>query len=762
MSPTKLTIKQKLERIFYFFPLQLLWVQLKKNHIILLFWFILFGYVTGILAEKYGVSYLFLYPEYLDEVNWVSHLILGFSCGGFIMAFNISAYIINGFRFPFLATLARPFVKFCYNNFIIPGLFMVVYLYNMYHFQMHVELEPLRNVMIHIGSFLLGNIAFIAFSFLYFLTTNKNIFKLFRFVENKSYEKEQQESDILVKDVLHKNRNWKSTFNYDREWRVETYISSPFRIALARGSEHYDKSMLQSVFSQNHINASFFEVVIVLSFLVIGYFGDTPAFIIPAGASVFLLFTMLLMLSSAIHSWFKGWSITIFIALIILINYLTKIDALNYTNYAYGLNYTAQKAPYNAEELNGQRTDMEQIRKDKEHALITLNNWKKRVGRKGKPKLVVISASGGGLRSALWTVVSLKHIDSIMNGRVMESTHLITGSSGGMIGAAFLRENYRQNLRVEDSGFSKEGLVNHISQDLLNPVTFTLVLNDLIIHLKKFKTEKYEYTIDRGYAFEQQLIRNTAGFLDKKLYEYEEDESKAIIPTMIFSPTIINDGRKLLISSQPILYMTQNEALGNVSNEALPENVDFYHLLKEQDAKNVEFSSVLRMNATFPYIMPMVSLPTEPEVKIMDAGIRDNFGLSTAIKYLSTFQEWVEQNTSGVVLIQVRAFKKGKDGQNYSKTVLDNFSSPLGSFYSNWTNVQTFEQDQLLQYASLWFKVPLDIVTFQLRNDEEDKKATISLSWHLTEIEKELIKDAIYTEENQEAIQRLKILLKDQ
>jgi hypothetical protein len=205
--------------------------------------------------------------------------------------------------------------------------------------------------------------------------------------------------------------------------------------------------------------------------------------------------------------------------------------------------------------------------------------------------------------------------------------------------------------------------------------------------------------------------------------------------------------------------MTQNQSNGTVINDPLPECVDFYSLLKEQQARNISFPSVLRMNATFPYIMPMVSLPTTPEIKIMDAGIRDNFGVNTALKYHYTFQDWIRENTSGVIFLQVRAFKKGKIKDNYPKTALQNFSSPLGNFYSNWTDVQTFEQDQALQYAGSWSKTPVEVITLQLRNDEE--KALISLSWHLTEVEKELIKAALKNKENQQAIQRLQELLND-
>src|ERR1035437_10985997 len=115
-----------IRRIIFFFPLQLLFLHIKKNLLLLSIWGLLFGFITQSLAPRYGVPYLFLNPEYLDEVTPLSYFIIGFACGGFVMAFNISSYTLNSFRFPFLATLANPFTKYCFNNFIIPVLFLLV------------------------------------------------------------------------------------------------------------------------------------------------------------------------------------------------------------------------------------------------------------------------------------------------------------------------------------------------------------------------------------------------------------------------------------------------------------------------------------------------------------------------------------------------------------------------------------------------------------------------------------------------------------
>ena len=105
-----------INQLVYFFPLQLLFVHLKKNQQLLLFWIILFLAIFKGLGLKYGIPYLFLAPEYLGKLSFSSYFIVGFALGGFVTAFNISSYIMNGFRFPFLATLSKPFLKYAINN----------------------------------------------------------------------------------------------------------------------------------------------------------------------------------------------------------------------------------------------------------------------------------------------------------------------------------------------------------------------------------------------------------------------------------------------------------------------------------------------------------------------------------------------------------------------------------------------------------------------------------------------------------------------
>src|SRR5699024_6025752 len=125
------------------------------------------------------------------------------------------------------------------------------------------------------------------------------------------------------------------------------------------------------------------------------------------------------------------------------------------------------------------------------------------------------------------------------------------------------------------------------------------------------------------------------------------------------SPTIVNDGRRLMICSQPVSFLQlTNELDEKIGMHPQLENVGFLHYFHRNTPEDIQFSTVLRMNATFPYIMPMVTLPTEPQMLVMDAGIRDNYGTKTTIRYILALRNWIKKNTSGVIVLQIRDTKK--------------------------------------------------------------------------------------------------------
>ncbi|MBX7093861.1 MAG: patatin-like phospholipase family protein [Flavobacteriales bacterium] len=737
-----------------------MFLHFKRNHFLLLFWLVLFGIITHSLGSKFGLAYLFLYPEYLGEVGFMSHFIMGFSCAGFIMAFNMYSYVMHGYKFSFIATVSKPFYKFSINNFIIPAAFILLYVYQAVHFQYNKELEPVGNIIRNMSGFFTGLFVFFFFSMYYFFKTNKDFYKL------SGKTEEAMEEEIKSKGIqttLHKKIKWYELFNTEHGWNVETYMASPFRIKIARESKHYDTELLKRVLAQNHINASIFEIVMVISFLLFGSMGENSYFLIPAGASVLLVFTMLIMIISAVYSWLRGWTFTFMIGLLILLNYLSlHTELFSYKNFAYGLDYSGKQATYNLSTIHEMQSDKKMHKKDMNYGLESLNQWRAKnnkllTGDKAKPKFVVICTSGGGIRSALWTLNVLQNVDSTLNGTLMDRTHLITGSSGGMIGAAYYRELFLREKTEADIHRNDKKYIDKISQDILNPVAFTIATNDIFIRYRHFSDGPYSYTIDRGYMFEKQLNINLDSAFDKRLYDYIVPERNSEIPTMMFCPTIINDGRRLIISSQPVSYLTNCQPEIDFDNIPGQEYIEFTKMFEHQNAWNLRYSSAIRMNASFPYVMPMVTLPSEPTIEVMDAGYRDNYGIRLALRYIYVFRNWISSNTDGVVFIQVRDRQKEVDEPLKKNSVMKLLVKPLGNLYDNIFNTQDFDNDQLLQYASSWLDCPLDVVNFHMIQNEKQRT---SLSWHLTRLEKQQVISSLKNiPENQESMEKLKKLL---
>src|SRR5690606_2425077 len=102
---------------------------------------------------------------------------------------------------------------------------------------------------------------------------------------------------------------------------------------------------------------------------------------------------------------------------------------------------------------------------------------------------------------------------------------------------------------------------------------------------------------------------NTRYLLDKELSGLAGEEKEALIPTMIFNSVITRDGRKMLISTHPLSFLMKPAGEPSLQHPADPDAVDFAALLEKQDPMNLRLLTALRMNATFPYVLPNVWLP---------------------------------------------------------------------------------------------------------------------------------------------------------
>jgi len=740
-----------------FFPVQLLIVHIKFNLVLVAFWAVPFAFVLRITGNAFGIPLLFLDPEYLGKVDFFSFFVLGISFGGFTMAYQIASYIVNSRRFPFLASVSRPFVKYTVNNFFFPFAFISTYLICTFRFQDLYESASRTDIFLNILGFVIGALIFFILSLTYFFTVSKDIFKLFGIDILKKTDR------IRLQRIQLKSNAWQRLSKRNLPGdniEIETYLSG-LQIKRARDTAHYDQEIINSVFQQNHFAAAIFEIAVVTIMLILGFFRDIPIFMIPAGASIFLTMTMLLMVASAFHTWLRDWAIPVFIIAIVSINWISGYEFFGKRNHAYGLLYNAESAILPDSMLYDYEKRI-QTENDSKSGIIALEGWKNlsysNLGE--KPTIIFLNVSGGGLKSALWTVRALQIADSTCKGRLLQNTRLITGSSGGMIGASYLREIYLNKIDGQNINLYSKEYPDRISRDLLNPIGFSLAVNDVFLRLQEVKIAGQKYTRDRGYEFEKALHSNTNHILEKPFSAYRKNELEGRIPMIVFSPTIINDGRRLLISTQPISYLTYTPEKTGTILKSLPEDIEFSRLFAKQGADSLQFSSAIRMSATFPYIMPAVSLPSKPILEVMDAGFRDNYGMSTSIRYLFHFREWLAANTKQVIFLQVRENHKAYDLKTHQKSTLLELSiSPLGNVYENMFRIQDYQHDQLIMYADEWFKGEMEFIELDLNPAFNPNEELISMNFHLTSLEKQRIMKAVYLPQNQSAIQKLKKIL---
>lgn len=727
--------------LFNSFPVRLLQMHAKHNPFLLLYWFILFSIVSGNFAKGLGIPYLFLDPVYLDKVGWWGFMILGVTLCGFAMAYNITSYILDSFRFPFLGTLRKPFTHFCLNNALLPVTFLVLHVIKIYQFQTEVELRTSLEALTGIGGLLFGYMAMLTLLLVYFMNTNRDVFV--QLARRKRRKKKR--TTAQKKNAFRKLRKLKRT-----KQPVDYYIKLNFRVASTKSyRENYDRLAILRVFMQNQRNAILIQSLIFAVIILLGIFQKSAAFQIPAAASGVLLLTVLVMLTGAMSLWFRAWVGTAVIGMVLGSSLILSLGWFSYEYPAYGLDYNGKRPVYSVETVR-ENASLENIEESREHMLKVLENWRAKFGEE-KPKMVLVTVSGGGQRSALWSLNVLQHADSILDKQLMENTILITGASGGLFGAAYYRDLYMHKV---DRNHPQR--LQELGTEVLNPIMFTLLVNDLLFKVRNFEYGGFTYKRERGYEFEQRIKSNLNNLLDHPLSYYRSPEVNGEIPLLMVSPTITNDGRTLYISPQPTAFFN----LGLDQDQSKVQGVDFRSLLKDQNPDSLRFLTALRMSATFPYITPSISLPTTPPVQIADAGISDNYGISNAMIFLHVFEEWILENTSQVVLVAIRDSEKdGEISTGESSNILEKFFSPIQGVLRSWDQIQTIENEQQFSLVKGRYGPHLERVDFAYLENTLNEAARASLNWRLTESEKRSIIEAIHNEVNQRSLARLESLM---
>lgn len=746
------------DKILYSFPVQLFLLHLRKNLALVLVWVVLLGVILEQFGVVLGIPFLFLDPEYLHQVSWLSFFLIGVGMAILTMAFHMTTYIMDGRQFKFLALVPKPFIHFCVNNSLIPLIFYIIYTVKFIVFQLDNDLQSDWEALKFFLGFTLGGLVSYALIFGYFALTNKDFFIIFAGTLDRRLRKVR----FTRANVLSQYKELKVLRD-----QVNSYLNLRLQLVSVRPDiSRFETQKLLRVFDQNHLNLFLIQIFLILFVLFLGFFKEKEVLQFPAAMSVTLLLAILVMLVGAMSFWLRSWATLVVFLMLVSINYLSNVSFLNRPHEAYGIDYGAPPAPYTLARLDS-LTHPDTLKKDRENTVRILDNWKAKFSPDSLPRLVIVAASGGGQRAALWTLNVLQTIHEKTNGAVTRHTELYTGASGGVIGQAFFREIYLRSLSDPDFDPKDPRFLAQISDDNLNPILFTLLVNDLLIRNQRFEYRGYSHLKDRGYAFENQLNINTKGILDKPLEAYRMPEEEGQIPLLPVTALVTNDGRKLVIAPHSMSYLGSS-VMGKLGADEKKQSIDFRRFFARHDAGNLRFLSALRMSATFPFITPNVELPSTPIMETMDTGLSDNFGVQDALRFLYVFQDWMAKNTSGVVLITIRDSEKSVEiPHTEPPRIFEKVFTPLKNIYINWDNLQTIQNEVLFNYMDESMPFELDRIEFEYAPEQvqieeltgsQETMQRASLNWRLTAKEKRSILNSIGSLRNRQSIEKVQRL----
>lgn len=374
----------------------------------------------------------------------------------------------------------------------------------------------------------------------------------------------------------------------------------------------------------------------------------------------------------------------------------------------------------------------------------------------GDRPIVLIATSGGGITAAAWTVAVIQEAERTVPG-LIGSTRLITGASGGMVGAGLLVSNrvepFQPNDDTPDIGPTPDPMFNAISADCLSPVVSRWFFNDLVNILP------IPASYDRGLALESSWDRNLAGALQKKFSETIEPERRGAIPSLIFAPMMVEDGRRLLISNLDLGFLSENRGASTDDHKRESGSGDpIYNSLYSRShveffrftdhARTLTLGTAARLSATFPLVSPAVTLPFSPRRRAVDAGYYDNYGVNLCMSWLLANADWIKEHRRRVVLIEIRAGQLESASRTAShvpshplKRGLEMLSTPLQGLLTARSSVMSFRNDEQVSLAS------------RLLNRNERRPlfnrvvlecpADVPLSWYLTTNQKMTIRSAV-------------------
>jgi hypothetical protein len=369
----------------------------------------------------------------------------------------------------------------------------------------------------------------------------------------------------------------------------------------------------------------------------------------------------------------------------------------------------------------------------------------------GKRPLILLATSGGGIRAAAWTAGLLGRLDEIAGFRA--STRMVTGASGGMVGAAAWVA--RCHGAGAPAGGDWRALLDAVAADSLTPTARRLFFRDVPM---AFWPGSNLY--DRGRALEEAWIANVSQALgvrlDIPIAALRDGERRGLLPSLVFTPMLIEDGRRLVMSNLRLEQVITNQArwLGAPGEPPATDTSSrtAYHAaaLFPDEWPRLPLSTAARLSAAFPYVSPAVVLPTRPRRRAVDAGYYDNYGLDVASGWLrealNCHPRWLDERVSGILVVQIRdnvselSVDPDSERERAARAApagperggpFEGLSSPIQGLFAARDSVSLFRNDAQLETVTQLYDKAFPGRSF-VSTVAFEFEGQASLSWYLT------------------------------
>jgi hypothetical protein len=328
-----------------------------------------------------------------------------------------------------------------------------------------------------------------------------------------------------------------------------------------------------------------------------------------------------------------------------------------------------------------------------------------------------------------------------------------------MLGAAVFVAYLKQVREWQDQGLPddeiqqrkkdlSEGLMKALADDHLSPLMHRWVFHDIPIYL----LTPHTYA-DRSQVLEDNLnsalkkAPNAGPVLDQGFADLRALEGQGRLPSLVFSPMTVEDGRRVLISNLDLHYMTET-LLDSGTDTDKPKRLstsalELFKLFPE--AGSFKLGTAARLNAAFPYFSPACELPTQPRRHLVDAGYYDNYGISVAAAWVDQHREWLANidNTYGVVVLQIRAFANECERRRWvgdaerlhpeasHEPAFQGYTAPLQGALAARRSSMFFRNDEQLRSLGLLLNEDADTPYF-FDSVVIECPAETALNWYLT------------------------------